>query len=245
MKPIIANLIRLSLLTITIITACKDEKDISGYYFPVNALKEGKVYEYRFVGKPDVLPEYWYHITVNADPKSSEKKGRYFVSTLYGPEMEPKQLVSEEVVSNGMLLDELHLYFKDSIGKFVKVDPVIISRNVYPFQFQDTTTKYFYKIFFKNPFDSLQTTYLTRTRTYKGKTTYAYKGKDYDCVEFALEEKYADDKEGRWEKIVYGKELYAKGIGLIYYKKGLQADFNLEYELADIYTQEELEKKLK
>lgn len=223
---------------------CKKEKDISSYYFPVKALKEGKVYEYRFVGRPEIAPEYWYHQTLTADPKASDKKGTYFTSTLYDVNLDIKQVVSEEIVSNGMLLDDLYLYFKDSTNRTARVSPTILQRNVYPFEYQDTTLKYFYKIHFKNPFDTLQTTYLTRTRRYKGKTTYNYKGKTYDCVEFALEEKIDDDREGHWEKIIYGKELYAKGIGLIYYRKGLQKEFALEYELNDIYDMSTLEKKL-
>ena len=58
------------------------------------------------------------------------------------------QIVSEEIVSNGMLLDDLHLYFKDSTNHVAKAQTTIIKRNVYPFEIQDTTTKYFYKIHF-------------------------------------------------------------------------------------------------
>jgi hypothetical protein len=227
------------------LSACHNEKDISEFYFPVKALKEGKVYEYRFLGSQNVAPEYWYHQTLTPDPKASDKKGEYFTSTLYDNNLDISQIVSEEIVSNGMLLDDLNLYFKDSTGQSAKVQATVIQRNVYPFEIQDTTTKYFYKIHFKDPFDSLQTTYLTRSRKYVGKTTYNYKGKIYNCVEFALEESIDNDREGRLELKVYGKELYAQGIGLIYYRKGLRKEFALEYELADIYDMTTLEKKLK
>jgi hypothetical protein len=237
--------ILLFLLIIIGLSACQNDKDISGYYFPVKALKEGKVYEYRFLGNQQIVPEYWYHQTLSPDPKASDKKGEYFTSTLYDSNLEIRQIVSEEIVSNGMLLDELHLYFKDSTGRGAKVQATAIHRNVYPFEFQDTTLKYIYKIHFKDPFDTLQTTYLTRTRKYKGKSNYLYKGKNYECVEFSIEENIDNDREGRFELKVYGKELYAKGIGLIYYKKGLQKEFALEYELADIYDMATLEKKLK
>lgn len=225
--------------------SCKKGNDISEYYFPVNELKNGKVYEYRFVGKPEVMPEYWYHQTLSPDPKQSDKKGIFFTSTLYDINLDILQIVSEEPVSNGMLLDELFLYMKDSTGRMEKVTPTIIQRNVYPFEYQDTTTKYLYKIHFKNPFNANETNYLTRSRTYKGKTTYQYKGKTYDCVEFAVEDKIDNEQEGHLETILYGKELYAKGIGLVYYRKGLNKQFALEYELADIYSMSELEKKLK
>jgi hypothetical protein len=226
--------------------ACKNDKDISAYYFPVKALREGKVYEYRYLGNNKIAPEYWYHQTLTPDPKASDKKGDYFTSTLYDIDLNVRQIVSEEIVSNGMLLDDLHLYFKkDSSQTTAKVQPTIVQRNVYPFEIQDTSLKYVYKIHFKDPFDTLQTTYLTRTRKYAGKTTYNYKGQTYDCVMMNLEETIDNDREGHLEFKIYGKELYAKGIGLIYYKKGIRSDFALEYELADIYPMTELEKKLK
>ncbi len=241
----INKLYNLLVLSILCFFSCKNEKDISEYYFPVKALREGKVYEYRFVGRPEVMPEYWYHQTLTPDPKASDKKGDFFTSTLYDINLDISQIVSEEVVSNGMLLDELHLYMRDSTGKTEKVTPTVIYRNVYPFEYQDTTLKYFYKIYYKNPFNPLETNYLTRSRTYKGKTTYTYKGKNYECVEFALEDKLDNEQEGHLETVMYGKELYAKGIGLIYYRKGLNKQFALEYELADIYDMATLEKKLK
>ena len=228
---------------LTLCFSCKNKSDIADYYFPTGKLKNGKVYEYRFVGKPEVMPEYWFRVSNEGDDIG--KKGHFFESTLYDANMQARQFVREEIVGNGVLLDELQLFFKDTTGKQAQVKPVIISANVYPFEVQDTSLKYFYKIFFKNPFDTLQSTYLTRSRTYRGKKQYNYQGKKLDCVEFTLEEKYVDDREGRWEKVVYGTELYANGIGLVYYKKGLQKEFALEYELAGIYPLEELKKKLK
>lgn len=227
-------------------TACKNEKDISHYYFPVKELKkEGKVYEYKFVGRPEVMSEYWYHQTITADPKASNKEGEYFISTLYDINLDVQQIVNEEVVSNGMLLDELFLFFKDSTGKMEKVTPTVVLRNVYPFEYQDTITKYHYKIYYQNPFKTYEKNYLTRSRRYKGKTQHVYKGKTYECVEFEVVDKIDNEQEGHLETYVYGKEIYAKGIGLVYYRKGINKQLALEYELADIYTMSELEKKLK
>jgi hypothetical protein len=233
-------------LSSILMAACANEKDISEYYFPIKALKqEGKVYEYHFVGRPEVMPEYWYHQTLSPDPKASDKRGDYFTSTLYDINLDIQQIVSEEVVSNGMLLDELFLFFKDSTGRTEKVTPTVVLRNVYPFEYQDTITKYHYKIYYQDPFKTYEKNYLTRSRRYKGKTQYAYKGKNYDCIEFEVIDKIDNEQEGHLETYIYGKEIYAKGIGLIYYKKGLNKQLALEYELADIYPMSELEKKLR
>ena len=67
-------------------------------------------------------------------------------------------------------------------------------------------------------------------------------GKKYDCAVFENKESVDDDLNGRWHNEFKSKELYAKGLGLIYYKKTLGGTV-LEYELSDIYEMSDLEKK--
>lgn len=228
--------------------SCSNDKDISTYYFPVKALENGKVYEYRWIGHDEVAPDYWYYHTLHPDPKATDKVGTFFTSTLYDPNLEVRQIVSEEVVANGMLLDALHIYLPDSSGNLTKIEPTIIKRNVYPFEVTDTTTKYSYKVHFSEPNNSNRTNYITRNRIYKGKTAYKYKGKEYDCVEFRVEEVIdnTDVTDGNLQLTNVKVEKYAKGIGLIYFSRGRQGSSGfMEYELYDIYEMSELEKKLK
>ena len=222
--------------------ACNNEKDITEYYFPVKDLQQGKVYEYRFVGKPEVNPQFWYYQTLKADPKASDKSGQFFTGTLYNAKYQIQQIINEEVVSNGMMLNDLYLYMYDSTGVQTRIQPQILSPAVFPFEIADTSHIYLYKIKFAYPNDTTHTTTIIKNRRFTGKTTYVYKGKKYDCVVFENRESVDDDMNGRWHNEFQSKELYAKGLGLIYYKKTLGQNV-LEYELSDIYEMSDLEKK--
>jgi hypothetical protein len=153
--------------------------------------------------------------------------------------------VSEEIVSNGMMLNDLYLYFYDSTGVATRTQPTIEAASVYPFQIEDTTKIYLYKINFGYADNPNHTTTIIKNRRFKGKKTYTYKKKTYDCVAFELRELVQDNLNGRWENESVGEELYAKGIGLVYYKKKLSANLTKEYALADIYEMSVLEQKLK
>jgi hypothetical protein len=231
----------LLLVSISFLMSCENEKDISKFYFPVKKLEQGKVYEYRFLNKPEVDPQYWYYQTLKADPKAGEKKGAFFTGTLYDAAYRIRQIVSEEAVSNGMMLDDIYLYMYDSNNESTRIQPNILSPSVYPFTVEDTSHIYLYKIKFVYPNDTTHSTTVIKNRRFVGKTTYNYKGKSYKCVEFEVREAFDDDKNGRIHQEYKTKELYAEGIGLIYYKKTIGTEV-LEYGLKDIYEMSELEK---
>ena len=230
------------ILIASFLSNCKNEKDITEYYFPVKDLQQGKVYEYRFVGHPEIDPQFWYYQTLKADPKASEKKGQFFTGTLYNAKYQIQQIVNEEVVSNGMMLNDLYLYMYDSLNVQTRIQPKILSPSVFPFAIEDTSHIYLYKIKFAYPNDTTHTTTIIKNRRFAGKTEYTYKGKKYDCAIFENKESVDDDLNGRWHNEFKSKELYAKGLGLIYYKKILGTTV-LEYELSDIYEMSDLEKK--
>ena len=54
-----------------------------------------------------------------------------------------------------------------------------------------------------------------------------------------------DFNDGHLEKNYQGKELYAKNLGLVYYKKEIDENFVLEYELRDTFSMTKLEEKFK
>jgi hypothetical protein len=88
---------------------------------------------------------------------------------------------------------------------------------------------------------------LIKNRRFQGWTSHSYQGKIYDCVEFSVLELIDHEIEGQGhlEIEMKGKELYAKGIGLVYYEKSeVHGNFSQAYQLADIYSMEELAAKL-
>jgi hypothetical protein len=88
------------------------------------------------------------------------------------------------------------------------------------------------------------TTTLIKNRRYLGDTTYTFNGVSYDAVRFEVRELVEDNSvtEGSIEPRFDGEEIYAKGIGLVYYRKILGRQ-SIAYELADRYSMEQLEQK--
>ena len=230
-------------LVLTLISCQKneDKHDIRAYYFPVEALTEGQVYEYRPIQNDSLGPEYWYYKSYVSDT------GTYFTGNFYDRDFVVRQFFTEEVVSNGTLMHSYFLYAFDSTGAQLRVPTEVLVPNVYPFEVRDSGGVFLFKLKWDSGGTDRSSTTLIRNRRYMGKTTYPFKGAAQDCVEFELKElvELYVESEGYAEPELVGKELYARNIGLIYYKKQLSGNQVLEYELADIYGMNELEAKFK
>ncbi len=213
-------------------------KDIEKYYFPVEQLKGGKVYEYRGADNDSLPTYYWYYNTLSPDPAQSEQKGTFLTGTYYDAQFGIKQIVKEEKVSNGMLLDQAYIYAKEGVGVPFK----IIGNNVFPFEVSDTNAIFLYKISYKETADTNTSTTLIRNRRYLGPTRSVFKGQKVDAIEFEVRERIENDGAGRWQYEYKGREVYAKGIGLIAVTKKINGK-DIAYYLADIYDMSVLEQK--
>ena len=68
--------------------------------------------------------------------------------------------------------------------------------------------------------------------------------KKYACIKFSLQETIGNEKEGVKEVVGLGEEWYAKGLGLVYYRKIYgNGSFKMEARLTDIFPMSELERK--
>lgn len=213
-------------------------KDIRDYYFPLKKLTEGEVYEYRPIGQDSLSPAYWYYRSFLQD------EGIYLTGTYYEYDLNPLQLVREELVSNGMLLQDLFVFIPDSTGRQQRIAAEVLVGNVFPFSVSDSSGVFLYKVRFDFPNEIGNTTTLIKNRRYLGDTTYSVNGQTYDAVRFEVRELVEDQSvtEGTVEPRFDGEEIYAKGIGLVYYRKNLGAQ-SIAYELADRYPMEQLEQK--
>jgi hypothetical protein len=197
------------------------------------------VYEYHSVNNDTLAPEYWYYRSLRTDSAVYLVGTRYDAATLT-----PRQLVREEMVFNGMVVNDLLLYETDSTGRQQPIQAQIIAGNIFPFEVRDSGGIFLYKATWQSP--AQQATYtLVKNRRYAGDTTFIFQNKTYDAVVFELKELVEQRQEGSLEQQYSSVEWYAKGLGLVYFKKNIAKNFVLEYRLAERYPMERLEQVFK
>ncbi len=232
--------IGLPCLTILFLYSCQsqpDKQNIRDYYYPVSDFMDGKVYEYQAVND-SLAPFYWYFRT------TISRGDTILTSEYFDHDFVIQQLTNEEIVKNGVILNDFYLYETDSLTGKQLQNPVRVEvDNVYPFEVTDSTGLFLYKVFWKDYNHPNQKYRLIKNRHYMGAATYSYKGKTVDCVRFFNKELLEIEEVGFQELNYNSVELYAKGIGLIYFRKEIDNNVVQEYELADIYDMVDLEKK--
>jgi len=222
------------------LTSCQEEgqRDIRDFYFPLRELEEGLVYEYRSPSIDSLTPAYWYYRSF------LKEEGVFLTGTYYEFQLEPLQLVREELVSNGMLVQDVYLYEAgDSTGQQERTKVEVLQGSAFPFEVSDTNSVFLYKIRWSPPRDSGAVITLTKNRQYLGDTTVQTMGKNRDAVIFEVKELLEYDKNGVFEQQYGGREIYAEGIGLVYYNKTVSGNMRWDYALVSRYPMKELEQK--
>ena len=216
------------------------QRNITDYYFPLKELKDGKVYEYQSIGNEHDPPMYWYY-------KSMKHEGNeYLLGTGYDAEFLPDQFIREEKVSNGMMLVDFSTYEKaDSVSEKVQVQAEIMAGNVFPFFVKQPANVLLTSLSWAPPGEGGTKINLVRNRQYDSDTTILFKNKKMPAVKFNTIELVEHDNEGRLPLEFRGMEIYAKGIGLVVLRKDITEGYQLAYELKDIYSMEEFEKKFR
>jgi len=219
------------------------KRDISEYYFPVKDLRGGKVYEYVVSQNDSVMPEYWYYRTFVRD------SGLFLVGTYYDHRFQIGQIVREKITKSGALAKECHLYEADpnpeTEGGQIHTTTIIDAPNKFPFAVKDSSGVFLFKLQFHPPDDPKATIYVVRNRRFLGNAPdFEFDGKKYPCIKFSLRETIGNEKEGAAEVEGLGEEWYAKGLGLVYYKKTYgSGSFKTEARLTDIFPMSTLEQK--
>lgn len=222
-----------------LLAACQDRENIRDYYFPLDALQQPRVYEYRPVNNDSLPPLFWKYQATKRD------SGTFFAGKLYDLYTLPSQEVEEQAVSNGVRVRQLVRYRFDSTGTGIKIPVHIKVGDIFPFKVKDSSFVYVYNVSFTDPVDTLQKVTLIRNRCYKGHTQFIYQGKSMDCVAFDLKEEQDVEKDGHLVLHYVGRELYAKGIGLVYFDRYYEGRKLAVYQLVNTYPWEEFEKRLK
>lgn len=216
-------------------------RDIRDYYFPFRQLTEGLVYEYTAIDSNTLeAHDYWYYRSFIQDT------AMFLTVNFYNAQFLPERFSREELVSGGIVLNELFLYEADTTGRQQRTAATIESANVFPFYIDpDAPEIYLYKVRFRLPSQpaSANTT-LIINRQFARDTTFQLDGTDYPAIQFDLRGvvEIRDTSAGGIEPTFTGGEIYAEGIGLVEYWRSF-GEQKRHYRLADRYPMTTFEEK--
>jgi hypothetical protein len=220
----------------------QEGRDIREYYFPLKSLTDGVVYEFHSVNN-DTLPiAYWYFRSI------LQGEGHFLTATYYDPKFIQQQHTRERLVDNGVLLEDMYIYEKDSTQTSgqIQVPIKIVAGNLFPFLIKKNSGVWLYRVEWDSKTDVGAHYTVIRNRRFAGDTTFVLNGTTYPAIQFKLKEAFEYDKEGVLAPPPYaGLEIYAKGIGLVYYRKEVSASDVLEYRLAERYEMSKLEQQFR
>lgn len=216
--------------------AGEEPRSIQEFYFPIDELEEGLVYEYR--GEhPNDPPFYWYYLSFLQDTAT------FLTGTYYDYEFNPFQIIREERKEDGMIIRQSFLYETDSLGYQQQVEVEVVQASQFPFLLKSAHPVIVQESQWSMPADSGAVTTLIRNRQFMGDTTVIIDGQSYDAVKFYVRELIDIEQEGHLEYEYDGEELYARGIGLVFTERRVSEGFTTSYHLADRYPMSELERR--
>jgi hypothetical protein len=98
----------------------------------------------------------------------------------------------------------------------------------------DSTVAAKYQIEYIEPGPDSVRVILTRLRRFVGEQEYLYQGETYPALRYEVKETLETETEGFTMSEWVTTEVYALGLGLVYYRKPINEEFILEYRLRDI-----------
>lgn len=239
------RLFGLGLLLLSLL-ACQEKnpapQPLKAYYFPLDSLDEGMVYEYRAI-EGQFPPQYWYMNRV-----ANEQGDRYLITTIYDFNYEQRLITREFIASNGTVIEGYRIFYTDENSK-VQSEEAKIQEGVFfgwdpP---RSAEEAYRFRMSYDIPSgDTLMTYNFTRDRFFDQFVTRKWKGEEIEVAQFKnLQYFHLDGNDGgEWNiDSIRLTEHYAKGIGLVYYKKEMPQQPAEVYELHDRYPMSTFEEK--
>ena len=135
-------------------------------------------------------------------------------------------------VANGIITDSLVLLYEDSLGNIVREKVKIISPHRFPFQPGDTSKVWLTHLEWWQPGDSLHVV-LQRRRKFEKDTTWLSGGKQIEAVIFKTADTFETERDGWTSSSWHGEEIYAKGKGLVYFRRNISEQIQLEFALEE------------
>lgn len=228
---------------LSLLACVQEEKDgpYKAFYFPFEEMLEGQVYEYVSTSAigDTIITEYWAYKSTN------DEKGWQLMGTYYDSYFQVRQYFRETIHQTGSLMEDYFLYQPDSNGVNQRYDADLKAPNGFPFVLKDTNSILLFDLQWTFSEDPLHRVSLTRNRQYRERSTFSFQGKQRPAILFDLKERIDDEQEGHLEKEYNGLEIYAKGLGLVYYRKDFDENIVMEYQLKEVYTMAQFEEKFK
>jgi len=226
----------------SLLNSCQKDIQESGFlafYYPLDSLQEGLVYEYQPVENDSLPVNYWYYMVQEVDGVP------YLIGNNYNSKFEVQQFIREKVGPESVLLEDFILYEDAENDTKTPLRVSVLSNEVFPSYKLDTLKAYKMSLKWDIPQEEGTSITLNRSRTFLNFGKFDFEGISRKCSIFKLEEhiEHFVEDDGYLEPIYPGIEIYANGIGLVYYKKVLTEGVEFEYELAKRYSMSDFEKK--
>jgi len=190
--------------------------DFKEYYFPFEQFIEPKVY--RYVDQNDKANTVYWRLSTE-----KRKNGTYFVTRGYDNNRVQIEYFEEKITSDGLIVTNFTDIYDTKNQKKGRIDKnlVYLWKGIKP---------YIFKIYVDSGKYILEK---KRTPTDK-KITKSFNGKDYDCI--IMDDLYKSRNiENEEQYYDFNQETYyAKGIGIIGYKRFLPDGTIYDYKLSQI-----------
>jgi hypothetical protein len=184
--------------------------------------------------------EYYYHRAFLRD------SGLFLTSTRYDAEFRIEQISREKIGERGAEARAHFLYEPDEANEAqLQSEAQISAAEIFPFSVRDSSEAYRFQLQFHPPSDAALRITLLRTRRFAGDAPdFEFQGKKYACVRFLVEETIREAGPKGVTLEARGEEWYAKGIGLVRYRKSYEEGaLELDAALREVFPMSELERR--
>ncbi len=208
-----------------ILVACQTEnsesKNLKSYYFPLEELKNGLVYEYQSL--IDSTSEYWFYKQfISGDSVM-------LLGQNYDRHLQVRQFQSELITESGARLLELDLFDEGPNGS-INTQVNITSADLFSFNKMDSTEKLIYHVNWEDPVQKMGVE-IIKNRFQNNIYQMDFEGKRINYLKVLLSELVSIRQDGHLDLEWYGEEWYAENIGLVFYSKETKEGEKFAYKL--------------
>jgi hypothetical protein len=204
------------------------------FYFPLKQLKDGLVYVYEMDGNGQMGEVYWYYRSI------VEKEVVRMTSTYYENNPAPVQISREVMTIEGMVQESLNFYETGQDGKSEIKEVEIKKGLVFSFDEVDNK-KCVHQVKWKEEDGEIE---VIKKRRVIGRMRYDWEGREIESIEIEVNQQVLHHADGTLELNSRGREIYAKGLGLVYYEVIPQEGIKWAYRLKERISMEELGRRL-